>query len=160
MEISRNKVVTIDYTLTSDQGQVLDSSQGKAPLAYLHGAKNIVPGLENALEGKSAGEALSVSIPPEEGYGQRDPKLVGNVPKAAFGEVAQIKPGMQFEAQTNQGPRVLTVVGVQNDHVTVDANHPLAGMTLNFAVTVREVRDATTDELAHGHVHGGDGHQH
>jgi len=160
MAIEKDKVVSIDYTLTGENGQVLDSSQGREPLAYLHGAGNIIPGLENALEGKDEGDQLNVQIPPDQAYGQRDERMVQPVPRTAFQGVPDIQPGMQFQASTNAGPRLITVVGVQGDQVTIDANHPLAGATLNFDVTVRNVRDATNEEKSHGHVHGAGGHQH
>jgi FKBP-type peptidyl-prolyl cis-trans isomerase SlyD len=160
MNISKDKVVSIDYTLTDNGGQVLDSSQGKEPLNYLHGAGNIIPGLESALEGKVQGEKVNVQVPPEQAYGPRDERMVQAVPRSAFQGAENIQPGMQFQAQTNAGARIITVVGVQGDQVTIDANHPLAGQTLNFDVDVRGVRDATPEELSHGHVHGPDGHQH
>jgi FKBP-type peptidyl-prolyl cis-trans isomerase SlyD len=160
MNIAKDKVVSIDYTLTGEGGAVLDTSKGRGPLAYLHGAGNIIPGLEGALEGRSQGDQLTVSIPPDSAYGQKDPKLVQRVPRSAFAGVADIRAGMQFQAQSPQGPRVVTVVDVSDDHVTVDANHPLAGATLNFDVTVVDVRDATVEELSHGHVHGPGGHAH
>ena len=160
MAIEKDKVVSIDYTLTGDNGKVLDSSQGREPLAYLHGAGNIIPGLESALEGKNEGDQLNVQIPPDQAYGQRDERMVQPVPRTAFQGVADIQPGMQFQANTNAGPRLITVVGVEGDQVTVDANHPLAGATLNFDVTIRNVRDATSEEKSHGHVHGAGGHQH
>jgi FKBP-type peptidyl-prolyl cis-trans isomerase SlyD len=161
MQIGKDKVVSIDYTLRNNQGQVIDSSQGKAPLAYLHGNNNIIPGLEKELEGKNVGDNVKVSVRPEEGYGNHDPKMVQAVPKSAFKGINDIKPGMQFQAQGPGGQtRVVTVTKVEGDQVTVDANHPLAGQALNFDVTVREVRDATPDELSHGHVHGPGGHQH
>jgi FKBP-type peptidyl-prolyl cis-trans isomerase SlyD len=160
MNISKDKVVSIDYTLTGTDGQVLDTSQGREPLNYLHGAGNIIPGLESALEGKNQGDQVNVSIPPDQAYGQRDEKMVQAVPRTSFQGVADIKPGMQFQANTNAGPRVITVVGVEGDNVTIDANHPLAGATLNFDVKIVGVRDASAEELSHGHVHGPGGHQH
>src|SRR5688500_3296904 len=160
MAIEKDKIVSIDYTLTGDNGQVLDSSQGREPLAYLHGAGNIIPGLEQALEGKNEGDQLNVSIPPDRAYGPRDERMVQPVPRAAFQGVNDIQPGMQFQANTNAGPRVITVVDVAADQVTIDANHPLAGATLNFDVTVRNVRDATEQEKSHGHAHGAGGHHH
>jgi len=160
MAIQKDKVVSIDYTLTGDNGQVLDSSNGREPLAYLHGAGNIIPGLESALEGKDEGDELNVQIPPDQAYGQRDERMVQPVPRTAFQGVADIQPGMQFQAQTNAGPRLITVVGVEGDQVTIDANHPLAGATLKFDVKVVNVRDATSEEMSHGHVHGAGGHQH
>jgi FKBP-type peptidyl-prolyl cis-trans isomerase SlyD len=160
MQVNKDKVVSIDYTLTSDAGQVLDSSQGKAPLEYLHGAGNIIPGLESALQGKTAGEAVKVSVPPAQAYGERDERMVQPVPRTAFQGIDRIEPGMQFQANTQGGPRIVTIVGVNADQVTVDANHPLAGQTLNFDVKVIDVRDATQEELSHGHAHGAGGHQH
>ena len=160
MNVTKDKVVSIDYTLTGEGGKVLGTSQGRGPLEYLHGAGNIIPGLEGALEGRSQGDQLSVSIPPESAYGQKDERLVQQVPRSAFAGVSDIKPGMQFQAQTQAGPRVITVADVQGDQITVDANHPLAGATLNFDVTVVGVRDATQEELQHGHAHGPGGHQH
>src|SRR5688572_1549777 len=160
MAIEKDKVVSIDYTLTGEDGQVLDSSQGREPLAYLHGAGNIIPGLENALEGKAPGDELNVMVPPDQAYGPRDERMVQPVPRTAFQGVADIQPGMQFQANTNAGPRLITVVDVAADQVTIDANHPLAGATLNFDVKVVNVRDATNEEKSHGHVHGPGGHQH
>jgi FKBP-type peptidyl-prolyl cis-trans isomerase SlyD len=161
MQIAQDKVVLIHYTLTNDGGKVLDSSSGGDPLAYLHGQGNIIPGLEKALEGKQAGDKLNVRVEPAEGYGVRDDSLVQQVPRRAFGSVSKIEPGMQFHAQSAQGQmRVVTVTHVKGDMVTVDANHPLAGEVLVFDVEVAEVRDATGEELEHGHVHGPGGHHH
>jgi FKBP-type peptidyl-prolyl cis-trans isomerase SlyD len=161
MNIGQDKVVSIHYTLTSNSGEVLDSSSGGDPLAYLHGKNNIIPGLEKALEGRQPGEKLDVKVAAAEAYGQRDENLVQKVPRRAFGGVAKVEPGMQFHAQTSQGQtRLVTVTGVQGDMVTVDGNHPLAGQDLNFAVEVADVRDATEEELEHGHVHGPGGHHH
>lgn len=160
MQVSAQKVVFIHYTLTNDDGEVIDSSEGHAPLAYIHGEGNIIPGLENALVGKSAGDTLKVSIPPEEGYGLRDDSLVQAVPKEAFHGVDEILPGMQFHTETAEGGQLVTVLEVQDDVVILDGNHPMSGQTLNFAVEVTEVRNATAEELAHGHVHGEGGHHH
>lgn len=159
MQIAKQKVVTIDYTLTDDQGNVIDKSEG-GQFAYLHGAQNIIPGLEQALEGKSAGDAVQVKVSPEEGYGQRDDALQQQVPREMFGE-HDPQVGMQFHAQTPDGQMItVTVVGAEGDQVTVDANHPLAGVNLNFDVEILEVRDATEEEVSHGHVHGPGGHEH
>ena len=159
-QVGKDKVVSIDYTLTGTGGEVIDTSQGGEPLTYLHGSGNIIPGLERALEGKSAGDEVNAVVAPDQGYGQKNPGLVQPVPRSQFPGVTDIKVGMQFQAQTNHGPRVVTVVGVDDNTVTVDANHPLAGETLNFAVRVVDVRDATQQELDHGHAHGPGGHQH
>jgi FKBP-type peptidyl-prolyl cis-trans isomerase SlyD len=159
MQIANQRVVTIDYTLTDEKGEVLDSSKGQEPLTYLHGGGNIIPGLESALEGKAAGDALKVTVPAAEGYGERDEELVQDVPREQFpGE--QIEVGMRFHAQSSDGSQVVTVVAVDDRKVTVDGNHPLAGMNLAFDVKVLEVRDATADEIAHGHIHGEDGEHH
>jgi FKBP-type peptidyl-prolyl cis-trans isomerase SlyD len=160
MKIAEDKVVSIHYTLTDSAGTVLDSSSGSEPLLYLHGAGNIIPGLENALEGKESGDKLSVTVEPSEGYGERDERLVQAVPRSAFKGVEQLAPGMQFQAQGPQGTRLVVVTQVATDVVTVDANHPLAGQTLHFEVEIAEVRDATREELEHGHVHGPGGHHH
>jgi len=160
MQVAEDSVVLIHYTLTNDKGEVLDSSSGGEPLAYLQGAGNIIPGLEKALVGKQAGDKLVVKVLPAEGYGERDDSLIQQVPKRAFQGVAQIQPGMSFTAQSNNGPMQVTVTAVTGDMVTVDGNHPLAGETLNFDVEVTEVRKATLEELSHGHVHGAGGHHH
>ncbi|MEJ2644706.1 MAG: peptidylprolyl isomerase [Gammaproteobacteria bacterium] len=161
MEVAKHKVVLIDYTLTDAEGTVLDSSQGSEPLAYIHGIGNIIPGLEEALEGKSAGDALQVSVPPAQAYGERDNALTQAVPRDRFEGADEVKVGMQFHTMSEGGAQqVVTVIDVADDNVTIDANHPLAGVTLNFDVNVVEVRDATEEELAHGHVHGPGGHDH
>lgn len=159
MEISKHKVVTMDYTLTDQQGNTIDTSQGREPLAYIHGVGGIIPGLEAALEGRKPGEQLQVTIAPEDGYGDRDESLLQVVPRDRF-DVDDVTVGMQFHAQAENGVSVVTVVAVSDEDVTVDANHPLAGVTLNFDVEVKEVREATEEELAHGHVHGPGGHEH
>ena len=160
MQVTKDKVVSIDYTLTNAAGEVIDSSQGAEPLPYLHGAGNIIPGLETALEGKQEGDAVLASIPPDEGYGERDDNLVQSVPRDRFEGVDNVAVGMEFQAKTEVGVQVVTVVAVDDESVTVDANHALAGQTLNFDVKVVDVRDATDEELEHGHVHGPGGHEH
>ncbi len=161
MVVAQDKVVSFHYTLTNDAGEVLDSSSGGDPLAYLHGQGNIVAGLEKALAGRQAGDKLQVRVEATDGYGVRDAALVKRVPRRSFGSVGDIKPGMQFQAQLERGQtRVVTVTAVKGDMVTIDGNHPLAGQDLNFDVEITEVRDATAEELAHGHVHGAGGHHH
>ena len=160
MQVAKNTVVSIDYTLTDEAGAVLDSSQGQAPLAYIHGAGNIIPGLEEALEGKQAGEQVTVSVTPEKGYGARNEAMTQKVPRNMFDTQQEIKPGMRFHAQSEQGTHTVTVTAVDEENVTVDGNHPLAGKVLNFDVNIVEVRAATEDELSHGHVHGPEGHEH
>lgn len=160
MQVSASRVVTIHYTLKNDQGEVLDSSQGGEPMAYLHGHGNLIPGLEKALEGKQAGDKLSVKVAPADGYGERDAQLVQQVPRRAFQGVKDIQAGMSFQAQGANGPTRVTVTNVVGDMVTVDGNHPLAGESLNFEVEVTEVRAASPEEMSHGHVHGPGGHHH
>jgi len=154
MKIAKHAVASIHYTLKDGAGAVLDSSDGNEPLAYIHGIGNLVPGLETALEGKASGDKLSVSVAPADGYGPRDDKLVQKVPKRMF--EGSVELGMRFHA----GPSVVTVTLIQGDMVTVDANHPLAGQDLHFTVEVIDVRDASEEELEHGHVHGAGGHHH
>jgi FKBP-type peptidyl-prolyl cis-trans isomerase SlyD len=160
VQIARNKVVSIHYTLRDEHGTVLDSSQGRAPLTYLHGKGNIIPGLEQALDGKAAGEKLDVSVTPEQAYGARDERLVQILPRSRLPEGAELAPGMQLRVEGQQGRRIVRVTKVERDFVTVDGNHPLAGRTLHFAVEVADVRKATHEEISHGHVHGPGGHHH
>ncbi len=153
MQIADNKVVTIDYVLTDDDGNLIDRSEG-GQFAYLHGANNIIPGLEKALTGKEKGERLQVVIPPEEGYGLRDDSLTQVISRSAFESPEDIAVGRQFHAQSPDGqPLVITVIAVNDDEVTIDGNHPLAGTQLNFEIDIVDVRDATAEELSHGHVH-------
>jgi len=160
MQIADRTVASFNYTLTDDAGAVIDTSEGRSPLAYLHGAGNIVPGLEKEMAGRKAGDRFDVVVPPEEGYGQPNPMLVQTVPREAFQGVDTIEVGMEFQAQTPQGPLSVVVAKVDAQNVTVDGNHPLAGKTLHFAIEVTDVRDASVEELAHGHVHGPGGHHH
>ena len=160
MHIEKNRVVTLHYTLRDEQGNVIESSTGRAPLSYLHGKGNIIPGLELALAGKAAGDKVEVTVAPEQGYGPRDERLVQVVPRNRFGGGEALAAGMQVRSSGPQGPRLVTVVKVERDFVTVDGNHPLAGRTLRFSVEVEEVRKATHEEVSHGHVHGPGGHHH
>lgn len=155
MEIADQRVATIHYTLTNDAGDVLDRSPADAPLSYLHGAGNIVPGLEKALAGRKPGDRFDADVAPEEAYGPRHDALVQSVPRAAFQGVESVQPGMQFQASTAQGPLLVTVTEVNDDQVTVDGNHPLAGQRLHFAVEVADVRAATEQEQQQGHVDPG-----
>lgn len=160
MQISQNKVASIDYTLKDNDGNVIDSSEGREPLPFIQGIGNIIPGLENALEGKAVGDKVQVSIPPAEGYGERNDEMVHAVPRKMFETADDLEVGMQFQTQSEAGMQVVTVVGIEEEDVMVDANHPLAGATLNFDVTIMDVRDASEEELEHGHVHGPGGHDH
>lgn len=160
MKIAENHVVTLNYTLKDNDDNIIDKSDDGS-FCYLHGASNIIPGLENALTGKTSGDELSVSVAPEEGYGPRDDARIQEVPRDAFPPEITIEPGMQFNAQGPEGQDVMvTIAKVEGDTVTVDGNHPLAGVTLNFDVTIADIRDASAEELEHGHVHGPNGHQH
>ena len=160
MQIADKMVVTIDYTLKDDNGNILDSSND-GNFAYLHGSNNIIPGLENALTGKSAGDEVDVTVSPAEGYGERNDSMVQAVPRDMFDSEQEIEVGMQFHAQSPEGDMVVvTVTDVDKDDITVDGNHPLAGMNLNFGVKVVDVREATAEEMDHGHVHGPGGHHH
>ena len=158
MQITQNAVVLIHYTLRDDDGKTLDSSAGGDPLAYLHGNGNLIAGLERELEGKSAGDKLSVKVAPADAYGEYDKALVQRIPRRALKGVSNIHVGMQLQAQSDRGPRAVTVTQVAGDMVTIDGNHPLAGQNLNFEVEVADVRAATEEELSHGHVHGPGGH--
>ncbi|HET8940635.1 MAG TPA: peptidylprolyl isomerase [Rudaea sp.] len=152
MQIAAQKVASFHYTLTNAEGKVIDSSREREPLSYLQGAGNIVPGLEKAMHGRSNGDKFQVEVVPEQGYGQRHPQLVQKVPKSAFQNVGEPKPGMQFQTRGPQGPMLVTVVSIDGDEVTIDGNHPLAGQTLHFDVEVTGVRDANADELNNGRV--------
>ncbi len=153
MQVQDNTVVSINYKLTDDAGEVIDSSEGREPLAYLHGAGNIIPGLEDALVGKAQGDTLAVDVEPAQGYGEHDAALVESVSRELFQGVDEIEVGMQFQAATEHGDHVVTVTKIEDDAVTIDANHPLAGQNLHFDVTIVEVREATESELEHGHPH-------
>lgn len=160
--IATNKVASIHFTLKNAQGEVLDSSIGDQPLSYLQGHQNMVPGLENALEGKTTGDKLSVVVIAQEAYGEKDPALIQELPREMFNGIDNIEVGMEFHAETDNGPQVVEVVDVDGDTITIDGNHPFAGEDLHFEVEIMDVRDATENELQHGHVHGagGCGHDH
>ena len=154
MKIANNCVVSFHYTLTDEDGQTLDSSDGREPLAYLHGHNGIIPGLENELTGKGQGDSLQVVVQPQDGYGEFNPQLLQQVPREAFQGVESIEPGMQFQAQGEGGQAQMVVVReVTDEAVLVDGNHPLAGQVLNFDVTIESVREASEEEIAHGHAH-------
>mgnify|MGYP001000657113 CR=1 FL=1 len=150
MKITKDKVVSIEYTLKDADGTVLDTSEGVGPLEYLHGHGNLIPGLEKELEGKTAGDSLTVTVEPADGYGEYNEEMVVEVPKAQFEAGTEIEVGMQFEAASSAGNQIVTIVKVTDDKVTIDANHELAGETLYFDVKINEVRDASADELANG----------
>ncbi len=154
MKITKHAVAAIHYTLKDNNGKVLDSSAGQEPLYYLHGEGNLIPGMEEGLEGQEKGTKLELKIKPEKGYGVHNDELVQKVPRSSFG-TEKVEQGMQF--QTGHGG-VATVTKVGLNEVTIDGNHALAGVDLNFSIEVMEVRAATVDEIAHGHVHGPGGH--
>ncbi len=162
MKIEKNKVVGIHYTLKDNEGQVIDSSEGREPLSYLHGRGNLIPGLEDELNGKALNDTLKVSIAPEKAYGQYEKDMIVEVGHESFSDPKNIEVGMQVQGQIAEGeaPRLLTVIEVKEDKVILDANHPLAGQTLNFDVKVVDLREATDEEIDHGHVHDKGGHQH
>lgn len=158
MQIAEGTVVSIDYALKDDEGTLIDQSQPGQPLTYLHGFRNIIPGLESQLEGKATGDQLEVRVAPVDGYGEFNPQLEQVVPRERFeGMEGELQVGMQFQANTEQGPVTVRISKVEGDDVTVDGNHPLAGKHLNFSVTIGELREATEEEKAHGHLHGAGG---
>ncbi len=160
MQIADQCVVLFHYRLTDAEGELIDASPENQPLAYLHGAGNIVPGLEQAMTGHRAGDHFDVTVEPAQGYGERNDALVQTVPREMFQGIDTIEPGMRFTAESDRGPVAVTVTEVDGDQITVDGNHALAGKTLNFAITIAEVRQASAEELEHGHVHGPGGHAH
>lgn len=153
MQITKNKVVGIDYKLSDEEGQVIDASREGDPLFYLHGTGNIIPGLEKQLEGKSPGDQFKCLVPPEDAYGLHMEELIQTVSRENFAEAESLEVGMQFEVPDEEGEMVFTITEIDGDDIHIDGNHELAGVTLNFEVKVNEVRDATPEELDHGHAH-------
>ncbi len=161
MTISQHKVVSIHYKVVDvANAEEIDSSEGGEPMTYLHGASNIIPGLEQALEGKGIGDEIEVTVEPADAYGEYSEDRIQQVPMEAFEEMEKVEPGMMVTAQSDDGQINLMVTEVDETTVTVDANHPLAGKSLNFDVKVEAVRDASEEEISHGHVHGPGGHHH
>lgn len=160
LSVTKNTVVSFNYTLTDEQGETLDASGERGPMSYLHGAGNIISGLEQALQGRQAGEAFTVTLTPAEAYGERNEANIQRIPLKRLGGGARPRPGQVLALQTQRGPVQVTVVKVGRFSVDVDANHPLAGKTLTFAVEITAVREATAEELSHGHAHGPGGHSH
>ena len=158
MEISNNKVVALNYVLKNKDGEVIDQTENE-PLQYLHGYGNIIPGLEKAMLGKKINDKFDISISPEDGYGIRNDEFIQKIPRNQFEEGIEITPGMRFQSQTEAGMQIFTVMDADNDMITLDGNHPLAGETLNFSIEVAEIREATDEEIKHGHVHLS-GHEH
>ncbi|HGF4937057.1 TPA: peptidylprolyl isomerase [Vibrio parahaemolyticus] len=166
MKIEKNVVASLAYKVMLEDGVVVDQSTSEAPLDYLHGHNNLITGLEKELEGKVAGDKFSVTVAPEDAYGEHNDALVQRVPADVFQGVEQIEVGMRFLADTDQGPIPVEVTEVDGDEVVVDGNHMLAGQTLTFEVEVMATREATAEEIEHGHIHqaggccGGHDHDH
>lgn len=160
MNISKNKVVSFHYTLTNSAGEVLESSRERNPMDYLHGNNSIIKGLENALEGRAAGDTFRVTVEPAEAYGEKKPANMQRVSAKHFSHPQKLRPGQVVNLQTRQGPVQVTIAKVGRFNIDVDANHPLAGQALTFDVEVVSVRDATDEERAHGHAHGPGGVEH
>jgi FKBP-type peptidyl-prolyl cis-trans isomerase SlyD len=154
MRIARNSVVTLDFTMYSEENEVLESSRDDTPLVYMQGIGELPEGLEDELEGKQAGDEVDVILLPGDAYGEYDASLVQSVPREQFEGIDDIAVGMRFEAETEEGPHVVHIVAVEDDRVIVDANEPYAGRTVRFEVKVLGVREASADEIEHGHVHG------
>ncbi|TVR57185.1 MAG: peptidylprolyl isomerase [Spirochaetaceae bacterium] len=155
MTVEKDKVVTMAYTLTDSEGQVLDTTGDDGEFSYVHGVGAIIPGLEAELAGKAAGEHVAAEIPPENAYGERDDARVFSIPRERLGEIDELEEGMRFQAKMGENVEILTVADFDDENVTLDANHPLAGVTLKFDVTIKDVREATEEEIEHGHVHDG-----
>ncbi len=160
MKISKNCAAFFNYTLKDSTGNLIDQSENGSPLGYIHGLGHIIPGLEKEMEGKLKGDKFKIQILPSDAYGEKREELVQTVPRDQFPDSEELELGMQFQVDSPQGPFVVSVTELKSDSVTVDGNHPLAGVTLNFDVEITEVRTATAEELAHGHIHGPGGHHH
>jgi FKBP-type peptidyl-prolyl cis-trans isomerase SlyD len=160
MQITPGSVVVFDYTLTDDDKDIIDSSVGSEPLAYIQGEGQIVPGLEKAMEGKKAGDSFKISLPPEDGYGVHDPENISVVPADQIEGGEELEEGMQLHTEGEFGEQTVIITKIVGNEVTIDGNHPLAGMTLHFDISIRDVRPATDEERDHGHVHGPGGHHH
>jgi len=154
VKITKNAVATLEYTLTDDAGELIDTSEGDTPLIYIHGTDSLIPRLETELDGKAVGDELKVHLKPEDAYGERDDEMLQTMPRTDLPEDVELEVGMQFQAESDDGIHIVSVAAIVGDDVVIDANHPLAGVALNFDVKVIEVREATSEELEHGHVHG------
>ncbi len=159
MNIIKDAVVTIDYTIRDSEGELIESADGEL-LSYIHGSQTLAPGLEKALEGKENGHQMELTLPPEEAFGVRDEELIKEVSLEDFEDSTEVSPGLVFHADLDGEVRFYTVISVEGDTVVIDGNHPFADKTLSFNVTVTEVREASEEELEHGHVHGEHGHHH
>jgi len=159
MIISKNSAVYFQYSLSDETGDIIDASPENEPMAYLQGHNSIIPGLEREMEGKKSGDVMVVTVEPKEAYGERKEEMVQQIPRESF-KAEDIKIGMRFEATTPNGAVSVVVADLTDETVTVDGNHPLAGKKLTFDVRISDVREATKEELTHGHIHGPGGHQH
>ncbi|MCK5813995.1 MAG: peptidylprolyl isomerase [Cocleimonas sp.] len=159
MSLTKNQVASVAYTLKNAEGQIIDQADKEHPMAFIHGVGGMIPGFEKALEGKNIGDSFSLVVEPAEAYGERNDALTQDVERAMFAGVPddQLVAGAQFQAQTDAGVEVITIAGVDGDMIKIDANHPLAGETLHFDVEMLDIRAATEEELAHGHVHAAGG---
>ena len=160
MKAAANMIVTMHYTLTDDEGEVLDSSAKGEPLTYLHGQGNIIPGLEKAIEGTEVGHKSHISVSAAEGYGEKNPQLVFDAPRQHFPPDLKLEPGIRVYAEGPNGSLSFLVVELTQDGAILDGNHPLAGKNLHFDIEITDIRSATPEEIAHGHAHGADGHDH
>lgn len=160
MTIENRKVVSFHYTLTNDKGEQLETSREQDPMVYLHGYRNIIPGLETAMAGKDVGDTFEITVEPADAYGERNPNAMQRISAKLFPDVKKLSPGQMVQLQTKQGPVQAVIVKVGRFNVDVDANHPLAGQTLTFDVEITDIRDATQEEVDHGHVHGPGGVDH
>lgn len=158
-QVQKDKVVSFSYTLKDSDGNILEQTDKNRPMEYLHGNQNIIPGLEREMEGLIIGDSKSVSVDPKDGYGEYNAELTFRVPRDNFPEGTNLEPGMEFQTETENGPMVITITEVLDNEVVVDANHPMAGQTLHFDITINNVREATAQEKQHGHVHA-HGHDH
>lgn len=153
MQVADNMAVSIHYTLTNDQGEIIDSSIGDEALMYLHGMGNIIPGLESALLGKSVGDKFNVRVPAKDAYGEQYEEMIQVISRAMFEGIDELEVGMQFHAEVNSGSGEITIINIEGDEITIDGNHPLAGMALTFDVEVVDIRPANHEEISHGHIH-------
>ncbi|MDD5754910.1 MAG: peptidylprolyl isomerase [Methylococcales bacterium] len=160
MQVSNNTAVSIHYTLTKDDGEVIDSSIGHEPLSYLHGTGSIIAGLEKVLHDKHVGDRFTANIPASDAYGQIFEDRIQVISREMFEGIDNIEVGMQFHADVSEGPGIVSVIAIDGENITIDGNHPLAGMPLNFDIEVIEVRPATAEEIEHRHIHGAGGHHH
>ena len=160
MKVEKNSVVTFDYVLKNPEGEVLDTTEGEEPFDYLHGSEGVLPAVEEALEGAIVGQRLQFVVPCEDAYGERDDELITLVPREEFDDVDDLEVGLQMPAVIDDEECLITVLSISDDEVEIEANHPLAGETLHFDITIRTIRAATPEEIEHGHAHGADGHHH